>query len=184
MLLAATLALASVLHPGRPHPPQVRQHSYVTGGWHMKVGHDVFTDAIVCTLKTNRMHYRNETLIFRLKPGIDTTHAFFKVDDDAARPVSEAFHEVETHGFFPRRGWVDDPAGGEVALPAAYVRDATRVLIRPSPKSHLVGNLPPSHLVYPSAEEASNESSCGSHLQRARLPGHDRLHANWQAGAA
>ncbi len=135
MLLAAALALTSVLHPGQPHPAQVKTHHYVTGGWKITVGHDVFTDAIVCSVKTSRMHYRNETVILHIKSGIDTTHAFFKVDDDPARPVSDAFHEVELHGFFPRRGWVDDPVGGDVALPAAYLRDANRVAIRASEKS-------------------------------------------------
>jgi hypothetical protein len=135
MLLAAALVLSSVLHPGQPHPPQVKQHHYETGGWRLTVGHDVFTDSIVCTLKSRSMHYRNETLIFHLKRGLETTHAYFKIDDEPARPVSDAFHDVETHGFFPRRGWVDDPAGGDVALPAAYVHDATRISIRASPKS-------------------------------------------------
>ena len=130
MLLAAALALTSVLHPGQPHPAQVKTHHYVTGGWKISIGHDVFTDAIVCSVKTSRMHYRNETVIFHIKTGIDTTHAYFKIDDDPARPVSDAFHEVQAHGFFPRRGWVDDPVGGDVALPAAYLRDANRVAIR------------------------------------------------------
>ena len=130
MLLAA-LALTSVLHH---HQPQVTRHRYVTGGWLLTVGHDHFTDALTCSLKTRTMHYRNETLIFHLKRGLETTHAFYKVDDGPAAPVSNAFHEVETHGFFPRRGWVDDPAGGDVALPVSYLRDADRVWIRASTK--------------------------------------------------
>jgi hypothetical protein len=138
MLLAAALALTSVLPPIHLHPPQVIQHRYVTGGWVVTVGHDKFTGALTCALKTRGMHYRNETLIFHLKNGEETTHAFFRVDDGPARPVSDAFHEVETHGFFPRRGWVEDPAGGDVALPASYVRDAHRVWIRASTKSRPV----------------------------------------------
>ena len=130
MLLAA-LALTSVLHH---HQPQVTRHRYVTGGWLLTVGQDHFTDALTCSLKTRTMHYRNETLIFHLKRGLETTHAFYKVDDGPAAPVSNAFHEVETHGFFPRRGWVDDPAGGDVALPVSYLRDADRVWIRASTK--------------------------------------------------
>jgi hypothetical protein len=132
MLLAVTLALTSVLHPFQHHRPQVTQHRYVTGGWLLTVGADRFTDALTCSLKTRTMHYRNRTLIFRLRHGIDTTHAFYKIDDGPAAPVSKAFHDVETHGFFPRRGWVDDPAGGEVALPVSYLRDADRVWIRAS----------------------------------------------------
>lgn len=135
MLLAAALALTSVLHPGQPHPPQIKVHHYVTGGWRLTVGHDVFTDAIVCSLKTSRMHYRSQTVIFHLKNGLETTHAFFKIDDEGARPVSDVFHDVEKNGFFPRRGWVDDPAGGDVALPADLLRDANTVEIRASPRS-------------------------------------------------
>ncbi len=100
----------------------------------LTVGHDRFTDALTCSLKTPTMHYRDETVIFHLKRGLDTTHAFYKVDDGPAAPVSNAFHEVETHGFFPRRGWVDDEAGGDVALPVSYLRDADRVWIRASTK--------------------------------------------------
>jgi hypothetical protein len=134
MLLAAALALSSVLHPLQHHKPQVARHRYVTGGWTLVVGHDRFTDALTCSLKTRTMHYRNETLIFHLRRGLETTHAFYKVDDGPAAPVSDAFHEVETHGFFPRRGWVDDPAGGDVALPVSWVREADRVWIRATTK--------------------------------------------------
>ena len=137
MLLAAALALTSVLHPIHLHPPQVTQHRYVSGGWVVTVGHDRFTDALVCSLKTRTMHYRKETLIFHLKRGLETTHAFYKIDDGSAVPVSDVFHEVEAHGFFPRRGWVDDPAGGDVALPASYVHDARHVWIRASTASRL-----------------------------------------------
>lgn len=132
MLLAAALALTSVLPPVHLHRPQVTQRHYESGGWRLTVGHDRFTDALVCSLKTHTMHYRSGTLIFHIKRGIDTTHAVYKIDDGPPTPVSAAFHEVEAHGFFPRRGWVDDPEGGDVALPAAYVHDARRVAIRPS----------------------------------------------------
>ncbi len=132
MLLVAALALTTLL--GHPHPAQVKQHRYTVGAWRMTVGHDLFTDAIRCTLQTRTMHYRNETLIFHLRAGLETTHAYFKIDDGDAHPVSDAFHQVEAHGFFPRRGWLDDRAGGDVALPASYVHDARRVWIRASPR--------------------------------------------------
>jgi hypothetical protein len=132
MLLAAALALTSVLNPLQHHRPQVTQRHYVTGGGLLTVGADRFTDALTCSLKTRSMHYRNQTLIFHLKSGLETTHAVYKIDDSPAIPISNAFHEVETHGFFPRRGWVDDPAGGDVALPVSYLRDADRVAIRAS----------------------------------------------------
>jgi hypothetical protein len=132
MLLAAALALTSVLHPLRLHPPQVTQHRYVSGGWVVTVGHDRFTGALACSLKTRAMHYRNDTLIFHLKRGLETTHAVYRIDDGPPAPVSAAFHEVEAHGFFPRRGWVDDPAGGDVALPASYLHDVRYVWIRAS----------------------------------------------------
>ncbi len=132
MLLAATLALTSVLHPLGHHRPQVTRHRYVTGGWLLTVGRDHFTDALTCSLKTRTMRYRSETVIFHLGRGLETTHAVYKIDDGPAAPVSDAFHEVEAHGFFPRRGWVDDPAGGDVALPVSYLRDADRVSIRAS----------------------------------------------------
>jgi hypothetical protein len=131
MLLAAALAFTSVLHT---HQPQMTRHRYATGGWSLTVSHDRFTDAVTCSLKTRTIRYRNETLIFHLKRGLETTHAFYRIDDGPAAPVSKAFHEVEAHGFFPRRGWVDDPAGGDVALPASYLRDADRVSIRASTK--------------------------------------------------
>jgi hypothetical protein len=131
MLLATALALTSVLHL---HHPQLEQHRYITGGWVLTVGADRFTDLLTCSLQTRTMHYRNGTVIFHLKRGLETTHAVYKLDDGPATPVSNAFHDVETHGFFPRRGWVDDLAGGDVALPVSYLREADRVSIRASVK--------------------------------------------------
>jgi hypothetical protein len=132
MLLAAALALTSVLSPHHSHQGQVTRYHYVTGGWSLTVDHDRFTDALTCSLKTRTMYYRNRTLIFHLKNGLETTHAFYRLDDRPAAPVSKAFHDVETLGFFPRRGWVDNPAGGDVALPVSYLRDTGQVAIRAS----------------------------------------------------
>ena len=135
MFMIAALALASLFHPHH-RPPEVAQRLYGVGGWVIGVDHDTFTGAVSCSLTSRHVHFKNGVLIFHLGRRLETTHAFFRIDGAAARPVSQAFRDDEAHGFFPRRGWIDDPAGGDVALPAAYIKGATRLSIRASPATH------------------------------------------------
>lgn len=133
-MFVTALAISSFFY--QPHPRVESTHRpYALAGWRIGVDRDTFTGAVSCTLKARNVSFRSDTLIFHLRPGLETTHAVFRVDGGAARPVSVAFHEDEAHGIFPQKGFIDDPAGGDVALPASYLRSARRIWIRPSPTS-------------------------------------------------
>ncbi len=131
MSVIAALALASFFN----HPRQRVEvtHRYIrVAPWEIGVDRDTFTGAVTCSLAAKRVHFKSGALIFHLGRDVETTHAAFRVDGGPARPVSQAFRDDESLGFFPRRGWIDNPAGGDVALPAAYLKGAKRLWIRAS----------------------------------------------------
>lgn len=130
---AIALAVASLFHAPHPAPAQITHRLYGVDGWRIGVNHDSFTGAVSCSLKARRVYFRSDTLIFRLARGVETTHAVFRIGGGPARAVAEAFHDDAARGIFPQRGWIDDPAGGDVALPASYLKGATRLWIRASP---------------------------------------------------
>jgi hypothetical protein len=131
MFLIAAMALTSIF--SEPSLPQSTQRLYRLDGWHIAVNHDTFTGAVSCSLTAKHMRFKSDTLIFHLGPGVEATHAVFRIDGGTPRPVSTAFREDEAHGFFPQRGFIDDPAGGDVALPADQFKGVKRLWIRASP---------------------------------------------------
>ncbi len=133
MMVAALLAFNLF---GHGHGPKVATHTFKVHDWRVVVRHDDFADRVTCSIKTRRISYLRETLVFHVGGG-DTTHAYFRLDGALPRSVRDAFTEDEAHGFFPERGWIIDPNGGDVALPAAYVVGAKRVYIRATLKSRL-----------------------------------------------
>ena len=143
MLLTAAISLSLLGHlPHWPHGPggaagaHASHHLYKLGPWLIAVHPDRFAGTTTCQLHTTAVRLQRDTLIFRVAPEGDTTAAIFRVDAGPPRRVAEAFDTVEAQGFFPQRGWVVDPNGGEAALPVAYVSGAKVVAIRVSPKQH------------------------------------------------
>ena len=141
MLLVAALALNLFAYPAHPPAKPAVAHTvarrYQLGPWIIAVNPDPFTGTVACQIHARDVTLRRDTLIFRVAPGGDTTGTVFRVDLGAARRVSEAFDAVEAHGFFPQRGWIVDPSGGEVALPTSYVSNASVVTMRIARKDHL-----------------------------------------------
>ena len=131
MFLLAAAALTHFFFT--PPTPQQIHTKYALAGWKIGVDHDTFTAAVTCSLTGPDMHFKAQTMIFRLGSGVETTHAVFRLDGGAPRPVSALFREDEAHGFFPERGWIDDPSGGEVAFPADRLKGVKRLWIRASP---------------------------------------------------
>jgi len=128
-----SLALGLALNPFR-HPGQLTRRVHHLRSWTLIVGRDKFTDAVTCSLYSRRIRYRPGALIFHLGNGLETTHAVFRADDGPPTPVSQAFHRLEAEGYFPRRGWIDRLAGGDVALPPEVLAGVSRVSIRASPR--------------------------------------------------
>ncbi|MBA3810705.1 MAG: hypothetical protein H0X27_03485 [Caulobacteraceae bacterium] len=129
MIVATALAIALSGHAARG---QIERRHLASDGWSIRLYRDTFTGALSCSLASKTMRFRRDALIFHLGHPPDTTHAYFRIDGAPARPVAEGFSEVQARGFFPRRGWIDDPTGGDVALPAAWMQGAKRIDIRAS----------------------------------------------------
>jgi len=151
LIAAVSLSLLGHLSPGTHKPgdaaaAHASRHLYKLGPWLIAVHPDRFAETTTCQLHTADVSLQRDTLIFRVAPEGDTTAAVFRVDSSPPRRVAEAFDTVETHGFFPQRGWVVDPNGGEAALPVSYVSGAKVVAIRVSPKRRprqfKIGRLP------------------------------------------
>jgi hypothetical protein len=115
------------------HARVAMRHVHV-GAWSVVVARDRFAGTSSCSLDARDVSLHRGTAIFRLGRGLDTTRAVFRLDGGPPREVSEAFDAVEARGFFPERGWIVDPAGGEAALPAAYLSGVRAVTLRVSPK--------------------------------------------------
>jgi hypothetical protein len=145
MLLTAAVALSlfnplSVFHhhPKAPHEPAAASRRAQAGAWTVTARWDRFAGATSCVIRARGVRLERQTAIFRVREHGDTTASLFRLDNGPARPVSEAFGPVEAHGVFPQKGWVMDPAGGEIALPAAWLGSAATVTVRVSPRSHPV----------------------------------------------
>jgi hypothetical protein len=142
MLLTAAVTLSFLSH--HPHEaPRAGEPAaahatrlYKLGPWLIAVHPDRFAGTTTCQLHTIDVRLRRDTLIFRVAPEGDTTAAVYRVDAGPPHRVAEAFDTVEAHGFFPQRGWIVDPNGGEAALPVSFVSGASVVAIRVSPKQH------------------------------------------------
>ena len=128
--------------PHRPHGAaesasgSTRHQVYKLGPWLIAVDSDPFAGTVGCRLRTRDVSLERDTLIFRVAHQGDTTAAVFRVDSGPPRRVAEAFDTVQAHGFFPQRGWVVDPHGGEAALPVSYASGANVVAIRVSSNEH------------------------------------------------
>jgi hypothetical protein len=164
MLLTAAVTLSLLGHVSQWLQEPVdaahgsNRNRYKLGPWIIAVHPDKFAGTTSCRVSTRDVSLQRDTLIFRVAPEGDTTAAVFRVDSGPPRHVAEAFDTVEAQGFFPQRGWVVDPNGGEAALPAAYVSAARVVAIRVSPKQHPrrfnIARLP-------EAEAAAKALGCG-----------------------
>lgn len=142
IMLVAAVLINWFGHPAAHSPPKpavahAAAQRYQLGPWIIAVNPDPFTGTVACQIHARDVTLRRDTLIFRVAPGGDTTGTVFRVDLGPAHHVSEAFDTVEAHGFFPQRGWIVDPSGGEVALPTSYVSKASTVTMRIARKDKL-----------------------------------------------
>ncbi|HXU99502.1 MAG TPA: hypothetical protein VG166_03280 [Caulobacteraceae bacterium] len=135
LVLAFTLPLLGH-HHGAHRPkaaPVVHRFGYVHG-WRYVISEDAFTGQLSCALFGHGMHVRNQSVIFELGSGVETTHAVYRLDAGQPHPVSAGFTEDESHGIFPERGFIDDKNGGETVLPLHYLTGARHIWIRATPK--------------------------------------------------
>lgn len=104
--------------------------------WRWEVRQDRFSNRFTCSLRAHDVHVRSGAAIFKVDPGLDTTHAFYRIDARPPAPVSDHFIALHKLNIFPEKGWIDDPdGGGEVALPLSVLGDPQRVWIRANSRS-------------------------------------------------
>jgi hypothetical protein len=156
MLLTAALALGvfgNALHAprlpdllGGRGPMQASVRHARVGAWSIAARSDPFAGTVACAMTARGVGLQRQTLIFRVAPRGDTTQAVYRVDSAPPHPISDTFDAVQAHGFFPQKGWIVDPDGGEAALPVATVGAAHYVWIRVTPRRNPVrfnvGGLP------------------------------------------
>ena len=141
MLLTAALSLSllgqspdGARHSGDAGHAHAPRSLYKVGPWLIGVHPDPFAGTTTCQVRTTEVSLQRDTLIFRVAPEGDTTAAVFRVDSGPPHRVAETFDAVRAQGFFPQRGWIVDPNGGEATLPVSCVAGASVVAIRVSPK--------------------------------------------------
>src|SRR5438874_2826623 len=139
MLLIAALSSMFVGLPAihAPHMPNVFgrhaqaamtvRHARV-GPWRIAARTDSFGGAVACSVTAHGVSLERQTLIFRVAPRGETTRAVYRIDSAPPHPIADTFDTVQANGFFPQKGWVVDPDGGEAAIPPATVRPAPPVL--------------------------------------------------------
>ena len=110
-------------------------HHYARDGWYLPVQKDRFSGQTTCALTTGWGSLVRDTLIFKLGRDAQTADAEFRVDAGPVKSVREVLALDEARGFFPDRGWVEDPSETEVAIPASYARDAKIIWIRANARS-------------------------------------------------
>ncbi len=140
MLLTAALALslfnplAWMADPPTSHPAIRRAH---VGAWSIAIAKDRFSGTSRCSITGRDVSLHSGTAIFRLTRRGDTTRAVFRLDGGPPRAIADSFDAVQAKGFFPQRGWIVDPDGGEAALPASHLSGIRTVTWRASPGQHL-----------------------------------------------
>jgi hypothetical protein len=124
------------LHHHRPAAPKpIVAHGHLRH-WRWDVRQDRFSSRFTCSLRAHDVHVRSGAAIFDLGHGVETTHAFYRIDARPPAPVSDHFIALHKLNIFPEKGWIDNPdGGGEAALPLTTLDDGQRVWIRANGRS-------------------------------------------------
>jgi len=111
-------------------PPWTTTHVYSRQGWFVSVQHDRFSGKTACRITTDKVVLNRDTLLFKMGTDALTADAHFRVDNGPVKSVREVLALDEARGFFPDRGWIEDPSENRVAIPLSYAHHADTVWIR------------------------------------------------------
>src|SRR5947209_4098938 len=127
------LGLALLFGHNGPSSRWTASRVYERGGWRLVVSHDRFGGEVFCSVRSREVVLKNDTLIFKLRGDAETIDARFRIDAGPVRSVREVLAVDQARGFFPDRGWIEDPSEREVAIPSSYARGARTIWIRANP---------------------------------------------------
>ncbi len=128
-------AMPQLKSPFASQPRQVDAWSVRRADWTVNIRHDNFTKTTTCSLKSRAVDFHSGFVVFRLGPSVNTDGAFFRIDEGPARSIDETVRRDQQLGYFSGRGPIDNPSGGEVALPRSDLDGAKQVTIRATPHS-------------------------------------------------
>ena len=136
--LLASMALLKIL-PFQGHAQTVSQ-SYRIPAWQIRVTRDRFTSERRCVLAQGRtsaptVSYAHGAVTFQFERRLNTTHAFFQLDNGPVRAWNSIYPELVQTGAALEGRSLDNPTGGKVLLPLALLKGAHTVTIRPVPKA-------------------------------------------------
>ncbi len=139
VVLAAASLLGGLLHPA---PPPTTTQVYGEGDWRLTVIADTFTHQVRCTLENHNGRNPDITavpgaLAFRVGRGLDTSDAWYKIDNWPARPWRDMRAELIATGALAQSERLDNPSGGLVQIPLEALKTANTVTILPHRRTHL-----------------------------------------------
>jgi len=122
--LIALLVWPSVLHlPSFGHDPQA------VAGWRLSVRADSFTGGHVCKLGRRGISFTRQALVLHLARNIDTSTAYYRVDDAAPRAARDDQAVLAELGFTLFADDLNNPSQGLVRIPEPIVLNARTVRV-------------------------------------------------------
>lgn len=101
-------------------------------GWTLKVAHDAFSGEARCRLEGRDVRYGHDTLSFHFPSHVDTSFAFYRVDQQPPRSWRDGRLELARLGMPLSSDNTANPSNGRVPIPASALTGAQSVTIRPS----------------------------------------------------
>jgi hypothetical protein len=99
-------------------------------GWTLDVRSNSFTDDARCHLAKGRVSFARGVLVFRLSPSVDTSEAYYRVDDGEPRTAKAELMSVAHAGLAIYDDQLANPSGGVVRIPAERVGRGKLVAIQ------------------------------------------------------
>ena len=133
LLIAASAALFGLTPLG--HRTSSRTSAYSVGPWLIEVRHDEFRKDIECRLVNDFGNFPDiiadrHVIQIRLPHQTDGAQAWFKVDNEAARPWRDVEAALIADGATAEAETLDNATGGQLPLPYSAINHAERISIQ------------------------------------------------------
>ena len=137
MRLIAVMTAALLGGLFHPAPKPTATQVYAVGEWRLTVVTDTFTKQVRCRLENHNGRHPDVTavpgaLAFKLGRGVDTSDAWYRIDDQPARPWRDLRAELVATGSLAAAERLDNPSAGSMVLPDRKLNGATEVNVQPT----------------------------------------------------